>query len=86
MNGWQKKNLMMPDTDHVDGRASHAMRRRSVLPIAAVASTGGRLHVLGMAVGYLGLVTILSMAPYWHVASAPHQNQIMACTDFGGSR
>jgi len=40
----------------------------------------------GMAVGYLGLVAILSMAPVLQQTIGLHSEHILACTDFGGSR
>ena len=51
------------------------------------------ISLAGMALGYLSLVAILSIAPFWH-QGAPfwHQEmtadhgQPMVCTDFGGSR
>lgn len=45
-----------------------------------------RLSVVGMAVGYLGLVAILSTAPYWQQTIQPHEERPLVCTDFGGSR
>ena len=57
-----------------------------VSPRTAVDMVTRRIPVAGMVLGYLALVAILSMAPYWHLAGAPDQSQIMACTDFGGSR
>ena len=44
--------------------------KRSVLPVAGLSQIKGPLSMLGMALGYLGLVAILSMAPFW--ASGHH--------------
>lgn len=69
-----------------DGRAHRSSQKRSVLPLTGHGAVRGPLSMLGMAFGYLGLVAILSMAPFWHLAVTPHQSQLMVCTDFGGSR
>lgn len=69
-----------------DGRADRRSHKRSVLPISSLGTFKGPLSMIGMALGYLGLVAILSMAPFWHLSVAPHQSQPMVCTDFGGSR
>ncbi|MDH3658760.1 MAG: hypothetical protein OEU92_01830 [Alphaproteobacteria bacterium] len=50
------------------------------------AATGGPLSTLGMALGYIGLVAILTIAPFMQQATVPHQGRPMVCTDFGGSR
>lgn len=67
-------------------RADRRSCKRSVLPTGGLGAVRGPLSMLGMALGYLGLVAILSMAPFWHLAVTPHQSQSMVCTDFGGSR
>ncbi len=69
-----------------DGLADRRSHRRSVLPAAGFPAIRGPLSMLGLAIGYLGLVAILSMAPFWHLAITPHQSPSMVCTDFGGSR
>ncbi len=45
-----------------------------------------RMAILGMAVGYLGLVAVLAAVPVWSQALMPYQNPVAACPDFGGSR
>ncbi len=69
-----------------DGRTHRRLCKRSVLPASGLPSVRGPLSMLGMALGYLGLVAILSMAPFWHLAFTPYQSPAMVCTDFGGSR
>ena len=69
-----------------DGHGDRRLSKRSVLPVAGLSQIKGPLSMLGMALGYLGLVAILSMAPFWHLAITPHQSPAMVCTDFGGSR
>jgi hypothetical protein len=69
-----------------DGDSPRRLQRKPILPMIASGMTKKRLPMAGMILGYLGLVAILSMAPYWHLASTPYQSQVLACTDFGGSR
>lgn len=69
-----------------EGRVDRRSHKRSVLPISSLSAIRGPLSLFGMALGYLGLVAILSMAPFWHLAFTPHQSQPMVCTDFGGGR
>ncbi|MGI9490082.1 MAG: hypothetical protein ACR2RF_30195 [Geminicoccaceae bacterium] len=69
-----------------DGHGDRHPSKRSVLPVSGLSQIKGPLSMLGMALGYLGLVAILSMAPFWHLAITPHQNSAIVCTDFGGSR
>ncbi|MEZ5935016.1 MAG: hypothetical protein R3F54_24410 [Alphaproteobacteria bacterium] len=57
-----------------------------IFPTLRPAMVTSRLSMVGMALGYLGLVAMLSTAPYWHQAMAPHQSHVAACTDVGGSR
>lgn len=79
------KILERHDIDR-DGRVERRSCKRSILPVAALPIIKGPLRMLGMTLGYLGLVAILSMAPFWHHAITPHQSPSMVCTDFGGSR
>lgn len=73
------------DTDQV--RPAHRRSgKKAILPTANVRVNRGPLSMLGMALGYAGLVALLSMAPFFHLAVAPYQSHPMACTDFGGSR
>lgn len=60
--------------------------RKPVLPGARSWSVKRPLSTLAMAIGYLGLVAILTMAPFWMQTVAPKQSEPMVCTDFGGSR
>lgn len=46
----------------------------------------GPFSVFGMALGYLGLVVMLSTAPYWNQVITPAESYVAACSDFGGSR
>ncbi len=74
-------------SDADQGRPMHRRSaKRSILPATSVCTSRGPLSMLGMALGYLGLVALLSMAPFFHLAIAPYQSQPIACTDFGGSR
>lgn len=45
-----------------------------------------RMALLGMALGYLGLVAILTMAPLWNQTLLGYDQHISACTESGGSR
>ena len=53
---------------------------------AAASAVKAPLMKVGMVVGYLGLVMMLSMAPFWHQVITPSAAQPLVCTDFGGSR
>lgn len=67
------------------GHADQRLAKRPVLPVSAPARPAW-LSTLGMAVAYLGLVAILSMAPFWQQGDLPQQGQPTVATDFGGSR
>lgn len=69
-----------------DAQAGHRSSKKSVLPKTGANPVRSRLSMLGMAVGYMGLVMILSTAPFWHQAMTPDHGYLAACTDFGGSR
>ncbi len=69
-----------------DGRADRRPGKKSVLPIGGRSLIKGPLSMFGMVLGYLGLVAILSMAPFWHLTVTPHESPSLTCTDFGGSR
>jgi len=69
-----------------DARADHRSNKKSVFPIIGSNPARGWLSKLGLAFGYLGLVAILSTAPFWHQVVAPQESYLAACTDFGGSR
>lgn len=86
MTGWLNQVSVERGVDRLDTYANLTSGRKPVLPKVGLRMCGGWLSTFGMALGYLGLVAMLSMAPYWHMAGAPHQSHIMACTDFGGSR
>lgn len=67
-------------------RAGRVPGKRSILGGRASSGIRSGFSAFGMALGYLGLVAILSMAPYWHQAIAPHPGQPLVCTESGGSR
>jgi hypothetical protein len=68
-------------------QAVRGRERRAFLSAGArQGSISGRLSAIGMVLGYLGLVMILSTAPFWQQSIAPHLDQPLNCTDFGGSR
>jgi hypothetical protein len=64
--------------------------RRSAASTGAIPSyrkrVSDRLAMIGVALGYLGLVAVLALAPMWQQTISPYQHQPLACTDFGGSR
>ncbi len=86
MTGFLKDVSATGQAAGLDAASSRRIVRKPILPPVTPGMTGRRVPMAGMVLGYLGLVAILSMAPYWHLAGAPHQSEIMACTDFGGSR
>ncbi len=45
-----------------------------------------RMAILGMAIGYLGLVVILASTPIWSQVLLPYNSTHLACTEAGGSR
>ncbi|MGI9491958.1 MAG: hypothetical protein ACR2QF_06115 [Geminicoccaceae bacterium] len=45
-----------------------------------------KMAILGMAIGYLGLVVILASTPIWSQVLLPHQSPHLACTEAGGTR
>ena len=45
-----------------------------------------KMTILGMAIGYLGLVVILASTPIWSQVLLPYQASHLACTEAGGSR
>jgi len=45
-----------------------------------------RLAIIGMAVGYLGLVVVLASTPIWSQVLLPYQSTYLACMEAGGSR
>ncbi|MEM7041177.1 MAG: hypothetical protein AAF543_00055 [Pseudomonadota bacterium] len=69
-----------------NGVRGGASGRRPILASADRQRVSRPLSMVGMALGYIGLVAILSVAPFWHQGMTAHQGQPMACTDFGGSR
>ena len=69
-----------------DVQAGHRSSRKPVFPKTGANPARSRLSMLGLAVGYMGLVMILSTAPFWHQAMTPEHGYLAACTDFGGSR
>lgn len=85
---------MMGSCDNVSvlGRAKlekQAGRRPTktcILPVVGSPMIKVRWSMFGMAVGYVCLVAILIMAPFWQQAIAPYHGQPLVCTDFGGSR
>ncbi len=62
------------------------VRTKPVLSAAYRRRISNRTAILGMAVGYLGLVVILASAPIWNQVLSPYQAPFPACTDFGGHR
>jgi len=60
--------------------------RKPILPSTGRRAKRSLFSVVGMGAGYLGLVAILSVAPFWHQVMLPQQSQYLVCTDFGGSR
>ena len=82
----------LQDNGAADGRSigpgsAHLAVRRPLLAIGqGAAHASRRLSITALALGYLGLVTILSTAPFWQQALAPAENRPLVCTDFGGSR
>ncbi len=68
----------------VEGRVGLRSPTTPILPFVLTTVVGGRSPIAWMVVGCLGLVAILSTAPYWHLAEAPYRDQVIACTDFGG--
>jgi hypothetical protein len=76
-----------PEAVGVDARAGRRPGKGGMFPGMRPAAAVSRLSMVGMALGYVGLVVMLSTAPYWHQVMGPHQGQhAAACTDFGGSR
>ncbi len=59
---------------------------KSAPPVAYLRRVSNKMAILGMAVGYLGLVTILASAPIWNQVLSPYQTPFPSCTDFGGHR
>lgn len=82
----QHDRTLEPTDVDGDGQKHRRLCRRSGLSTFGSAAVRGPLSMVGMALGYLGLVAILSMAPFWHLAFTPYQSAQMVCTDFGGSR
>ena len=70
----------------LEEQAGHQPSKKCILPVVGSPMIKVRWSMFGMAVGYLCLVAILTVAPIWQQAIAPHQGQPLACTDFGGSR
>ena len=69
-----------------DVRAAQRSSKKPVFPKTGANPVRSRLSMLGLAAGYMGLVMILSTAPFWHQVMAPEHAYFAACTDFGGSR
>lgn len=69
------------------GERSKEDRKRSIIGSDIHRKrTKRRLSMTVMAIGYLGLVALLAMAPALHQTIASPASHILACTDFGGSR
>ncbi|MGI9508803.1 MAG: hypothetical protein ACR2QJ_05585 [Geminicoccaceae bacterium] len=75
-----------PDGKGLGEQASDRPAKKPVLPAVRSSVINPRLSAFGMALGYLGLVAVLTLAPVWQQAAVPHQGQPLVCTDFGGSR
>lgn len=45
-----------------------------------------KMTILGMTIGYLGLVAILASAPLWNHRLVSDQAPPLSCTEFGSSR
>lgn len=45
-----------------------------------------RVALLGLAIGYLGMVAVLASVPAWSKISSSYPPSSLACSDFGGSR
>ena len=69
-----------------DAQAACRSSKKPVFSKTGANPMRNRLSMLGMAIGYMGLVMILSTAPFWHQVMTPEQSYRAACTDFGGSR
>lgn len=88
----RRDKVSEPNAVGRDAPAGRGSQKRRVLPAAGPGARSGsgmignRLSMAGLALGYLGLVAILSAAPYWHQTLTPHAGQPAVCTDFGGSR
>ncbi|MGI9416980.1 MAG: hypothetical protein ACR2RA_03970 [Geminicoccaceae bacterium] len=80
-----QRNVSEPIAAMRDRRRGR-FERKPVLPGARSWMTEGPASKLAMALGYLGLVAILTMAPFWMQTVEPQQSQPSFCTDFGGSR
>lgn len=92
MNG-QRSSFSTSYQDMLELRPSQGQSRKPASPVTAASrsrpgsrSRRGMLSNLGMAVGYLGLVMILSAAPFVHEVLGDRHGHYLACTDFGGSR
>lgn len=69
-----------------DMRAGCRLEKASILPTSGSPVVRSPLMKVGMVIGYLGLVMVLSVAPFWHQVITPSMADVTVCTDFGGSR
>ena len=79
-------NVSLPGGARPEQQAGRHPMKKCILPVVGSPMIKVRWSMFGMAVGYFCLVAILTVAPIWQQAIAPHQGQPLACTDFGGSR
>lgn len=86
MTGRLDNQVFRRDGAGFKGPIGACREKKPILPLPTSDRKTGRLSMVGLALGYLALVMVLSTAPFWHQTLGSQPGQPAACTDFGGSR